>query len=171
MSQEAELTLHKERSTTLQGEINIMQALQDELKSQIEAAFSESRRLKDQSRQTEKVTKDLATLLSKTEADRDHLQSKLADTQKSRTFKQPSMLEPGNEQSYNNQKLKYLTNKMKCGSCNINEKQVMLPCLHMFCEDCITKNIEARVRHCPLDRQKFSKNEVKKMIWGGDESL
>lgn len=40
----------------------------------------------------------------------------------------------------------------------------------MFCEECINKNIEQRVRACPLCRKKLSRNDVNKIYWGeGDE--
>jgi hypothetical protein len=30
----------------------------------------------------------------------------------------------------------------------------------MFCNECIRRNIETRARFCPLDRKKFTKEEV-----------
>jgi late competence protein required for DNA uptake (superfamily II DNA/RNA helicase) len=62
-----------------------------------------------------------------------------------------------------------LDKKIKCSLCNNNHKEVILPCMHMFCEDCMNKNFESRQRQCPLDRTKLSKNDVKKLMWGADE--
>lgn len=63
-------------------------------------------------------------------------------------------------------KADFFDQRMKCPVCNTNWKEVILPCNHMFCESCMTKNIESRQRICPLDRMKISKNDVKKIPWG-----
>ena len=36
----------------------------------------------------------------------------------------------------------------------------MLPCGHMFCRECIDKNMEARQRFCPLDKRKIGTKDV-----------
>ena len=66
-------------------------------------------------------------------------------------------------------KVEKLENKLKCPACNSHYKEVILPCNHMFCEDCIMKNIKARQRQCPLDRLKISENEIRKIKWGEAE--
>lgn len=41
----------------------------------------------------------------------------------------------------------------------------------MFCEDCVNKNLESRNRQCPLDKQKFGKNDIRKIYWNvGDDN-
>jgi len=66
-------------------------------------------------------------------------------------------------------KVEKLENKLKCPLCKNKNKEIILPCNHMFCEDCIMSNIKARMRHCPLDRQKISENEIRKIKWGEAE--
>lgn len=72
------------------------------------------------------------------------------------------------EYSYLKNKVERYKNKLSCSICKMQEKQVILPCYHMFCEDCITKNIETRQRMCPLDRKKIGKNDVNRIYWGDD---
>ena len=55
---------------------------------------------------------------------------------------------------------------MLCGICNIRNKEVLLECNHMYCEECINKNLDSRSRQCPLDRRKINKADVRKLIWG-----
>lgn len=50
--------------------------------------------------------------------------------------------------------------KLICSICKINEKSCMLPCGHMFCRECIDKNMEARQRFCPLDKKKIGTKDV-----------
>lgn len=56
--------------------------------------------------------------------------------------------------------------RMKCPVCGEREKDVILPCTHMFCEECIQKNLASRSRICPIDRMKFQQSDVKKIMWG-----
>ncbi len=65
-------------------------------------------------------------------------------------------------------KLKYeqYKRKMICSICNVRDKEIFLPCFHMFCNDCIQENIDSRQRQCPLDRKKISKNDIKEIRWG-----
>ena len=51
-----------------------------------------------------------------------------------------------------------------CSNCNNNLKEKVLPCGHLFCESCIQKQITSRRRECPIDRQKFTNLEPKKIF-------
>jgi late competence protein required for DNA uptake (superfamily II DNA/RNA helicase) len=35
-------------------------------------------------------------------------------------------------------------NRMKCPICNVNDKEIILPCMHMYCNECIQKNLASR---------------------------
>ena len=64
-----------------------------------------------------------------------------------------------------------IEDKVKCSICNVNHKESRIEgCDHMFCNDCIKKNLDSRQRQCPLDRNKFDKNKVFRLIWGGNEA-
>ena len=65
-----------------------------------------------------------------------------------------------------------LEGKLKCGICLAKDKEVILECNHMFCEECINKNLDSRVRACPLDRKKINKGDIRRLVWeGADASL
>jgi E3 ubiquitin-protein ligase BRE1 len=71
-----------------------------------------------------------------------------------------------NDIEYLRLKANQYDSKIKCPVCNVKDKEVILPCFHMFCEECMNKNIDSRQRQCPLDRLKISKNDIKKIPWG-----
>lgn len=71
------------------------------------------------------------------------------------------------EQEFINLKYNEWRPKMLCPTCKDKENEVILPCGHMQCRDCIEKMFANRIRTCPYDRQKISKNEVIKIYWGG----
>ena len=50
---------------------------------------------------------------------------------------------------------------LKCSSCNLNDKQVVLTrCYHVFCKDCIDLRINTRQRKCPSCGDSFGVNDV-----------
>lgn len=51
---------------------------------------------------------------------------------------------------------KNLLKQVNCSSCGDQIKEYMLPCGHLFCKDCVDKEISTRRRMCPLDRKKFT---------------
>ena len=71
------------------------------------------------------------------------------------------------DQEYVNLKFMDWRNKMLCATCKNNENEVILPCGHMYCQECIDASIRNRQRACPFDRKKISKNDVIKIFWGG----
>merc|ERR1712083_869311 len=49
--------------------------------------------------------------------------------------------------------------KLNCNICKEREKKVLLSkCLHMFCKQCIDRQMSARNRSCPLCKKKFDPN-------------
>jgi len=67
--------------------------------------------------------------------------------------------------------LKKYKAKLLCSVCNTNEKDTILPCNHMFCRECINKNIESRQRQCPMDRKKIGHSDVKAIYWGSSDQM
>ena len=55
---------------------------------------------------------------------------------------------------------------MTCPVCNERDRDVVLPCNHMFCSECMGKNIESRKRKCPMCRLPIDKKDLKKIPWG-----
>ena len=53
-------------------------------------------------------------------------------------------------------KMNYLQNKMSCGTCKQAENDMVLPCGHMFCKNCIDELFRARARACPQCRRRLS---------------
>ena len=49
--------------------------------------------------------------------------------------------------------------------CTAEFKNVMLPCLHMFCKGCIDKQIKTRNRKCPSCNLRFDADSVKKIVF------
>lgn len=53
-----------------------------------------------------------------------------------------------------------LQKQVTCSSCGIGQKEMVLPkCGHLFCKECINKQISSRLRNCPIDRIRFTNNE------------
>lgn len=51
---------------------------------------------------------------------------------------------------------------MKCNSCHIREKGVvLLKCMHVFCKECIDTRLETRQRKCPNCGESFGANDVR----------
>jgi E3 ubiquitin-protein ligase BRE1 len=67
--------------------------------------------------------------------------------------------------SYQAHMARNLKKKLTCSTCNEREKEVILPCMHMFCHQCVQDLIKTRKRACPIDRTKFSDNGVQKIYW------
>jgi len=67
--------------------------------------------------------------------------------------------------------IKQYKEKLLCSICGTNERNCILPCFHMFCSDCITKNIDSRQRQCPLDRKKIGRSDMKPIYWGGGDQI
>jgi len=61
-----------------------------------------------------------------------------------------------------------LEEKLKCKICRERSKEYILECNHMFCEECLNKNMDSRTRACPYDRTKISKGNIRKLIWDTD---
>lgn len=59
--------------------------------------------------------------------------------------------------------LKCETEKMRkqvmCSNCGNNPKGKVLPCGHLFCDECINDCVKSRRRECPICRRKFTNNE------------
>lgn len=56
--------------------------------------------------------------------------------------------------------------KLYCTICNQQEKAVTLTrCLHMFCRDCIDRNIANRNRKCPVCGERFGVDDVKPIFF------
>jgi len=62
--------------------------------------------------------------------------------------------------------LKSYKEMMKCKLCETRNKNVLLvKCGHLFCRDCIMKNIQMRERHCPVCRRIFTSEDIKPIWW------
>lgn len=111
------------------------------------------------------LEKKIMTVLT----ERDQLKIKLQEGMKSLQMKQSDRTGGANEMEYLQLKVDSLEKKLKCPICNYSNKEVILPCLHMFCEGCMKKNISSRQRQCPLDRSKIGNNDIKKILWGDEQ--
>eukprot|EP00475_Leptophrys_vorax_P022264 TRINITY_DN30304_c0_g1_i3.p1 TRINITY_DN30304_c0_g1~~TRINITY_DN30304_c0_g1_i3.p1 ORF type:complete len:181 (+),score=51.73 TRINITY_DN30304_c0_g1_i3:375-917(+) len=50
---------------------------------------------------------------------------------------------------------------LTCTVCDVNQKEtIIVSCNHMFCRECINKNIKARNRSCPSCKKRFGENDV-----------
>jgi len=59
------------------------------------------------------------------------------------------------------ERIKNLQQKLNCGVCNDRQKSVIITrCFHMFCKDCIQKNLNMRQRKCPACGKPFGENDV-----------
>ena len=88
--------------------------------------------------------------------------------QESRTMAESAIeLNKAYDQEYVNLKFHDWLSKMLCGTCNQNENEVILPCGHLYCQECIEKSYKSRSRQCHYDRRKISKNDIIKIYWGG----
>jgi len=57
--------------------------------------------------------------------------------------------------------VKVLKSRLACSVCNERDKQVILTrCRHMFCRQCVDKNIKNRSRKCPGCGQRFDMKDV-----------
>lgn len=57
--------------------------------------------------------------------------------------------------------VKVLKSRLACNVCNERDKQVILTrCRHMFCRQCVDKNIKNRSRKCPGCGQRFDMKDV-----------
>lgn len=65
----------------------------------------------------------------------------------------------------NEMEKKQLYDMLECQMCNTEFKNVMLPCSHMFCHDCITKQIKSRNRKCPACNQRFDQDSIRKFVF------
>jgi hypothetical protein len=67
---------------------------------------------------------------------------------------------------FHRMKVVELREKLGCPTCKgENERNCILPCFHMFCRECLEKNIESRNRKCPFCRKNFDKKEIKNIPW------
>lgn len=71
------------------------------------------------------------------------------------------------DQAYVNLKFREWQPKMTCATCKDRENEVILPCGHMYCTECIEQSFQNRQRICPFDRKKISQNDVIQIYWGG----
>ena len=62
---------------------------------------------------------------------------------------------------HENKKLKSLVN---CSVCETNQKEQVLPCGHMLCNNCLKTQISSRMRNCPTCRKKFSEKQPLKIF-------
>jgi E3 ubiquitin-protein ligase BRE1 len=50
---------------------------------------------------------------------------------------------------------------LACTVCDVNQKEtIIVSCNHMFCKECINKNIKNRNRRCPSCKKMFGENDV-----------
>jgi E3 ubiquitin-protein ligase BRE1 len=55
---------------------------------------------------------------------------------------------------------------LKCNVCHTRQKDVIITkCWHMFCKQCIAKNLEARHRKCPGCGHQFGQADVKQFFF------
>lgn len=65
--------------------------------------------------------------------------------------------------------------QVTCSNCDKNPKGRVLPCGHLFCDECINEQVKSRRRECPIDRRKFTNQEHFKVFLndaaGDDEEM
>eukprot|EP00347_Sterkiella_histriomuscorum_P014347 403361218 len=144
------------------------EALHDAIQEMNEAIKKEKAST-DRALQMQKVIDDLSQKLMIVSTESDQYQIKLQEIRKN-PYNQLQGSGPAtcdeNDILFLRMKAKKYDSRMKCPCCNTREKQVILPCLHMYCDECIQNQLQARNRCCPVDRQKFQSSDVKKIIWG-----
>lgn len=61
-----------------------------------------------------------------------------------------------------------LTTMLKCSVCHDNFKNcVVTKCWHLFCKDCVQKNLKARNRKCPICKKGFGADDVHDVYMAG----
>jgi hypothetical protein len=62
--------------------------------------------------------------------------------------------------------LEELRKKLRCSVCQDAVKDMMISkCCHMFCKDCLEKNLKARNRKCPTCKKMFGQDDLKSVWW------
>ena len=62
------------------------------------------------------------------------------------------------------QQVKHYQTKVLCQICSDrNKTHIVVPCLHMFCGECINKSLDSRNRKCPSCGQKFQRSDLRKV--------
>lgn len=126
----------------------------------------------------------LQTSLAQKESDAQNLQQKLNNLKQSRSnINSDSRLgnSSTNKDGYHisaEDEIKYLRHEVEnykkqvnCTNCQQNPKEmVLISCGHLFCTDCVEREIQQRRRKCPYCQKKYTNEEFKKvlMIWEWD---
>ena len=77
--------------------------------------------------------------------------------------KSESSLSGGESSEAAKQAARYLK-LLKCPACDVNFKShVILRCMHVFCKNCMDKQMEYRQRKCPTCRENFGAKDVKEI--------
>ncbi len=140
-------------------------------------AFSQHQLAESAQLEMKRLSNELAQLRSQIEQLHEAL--RLADEAKARNERRATRLEHELElirkrqgasgtsgTDWQQEMIEELRRKLYCTVCKVQEKQVtLLRCFHMFCRDCIQRNITNRNRKCPLCGEKFGTDDVKPIFF------
>lgn len=168
--------LHSQ-AESLKREVELKETLLKEVKSSFSEDISQAKVAKENNKALSEQVLSLETKKAELEVDLRHASIKIKEFEhqrknaqmSSRTSALPSSGSPNDMIEYLTLKVNKLEGMLKCGVCNNHYKEVVLSCNHMFCKECIDRNIESRYRMCPMDRSKINKADVRTLIWGANE--
>ncbi|KAK4529463.1 hypothetical protein CCYA_CCYA01G0320 [Cyanidiococcus yangmingshanensis] len=140
-------------------------------------AFSQRQLAELAQQEMKRLSEELAQLRGQIEQLREAL--RVADEAKARIDRRATRLEhelalthkrqgaaASGDADWQQEMIEELRRKLYCTVCKVQEKQVILVrCFHMFCRDCIQKNITNRNRKCPLCGDKFGTDDVKPIFF------
>lgn len=140
-------------------------------------AFSQRQLAELAQQEMKRLSEELAQLRGQMEQLREAL--RVADEAKARIDRRATRLEhelalthkrqgasASGDADWQQEMIEELRRKLYCTVCKVQEKQVILVrCFHMFCRDCIQKNITNRNRKCPLCGDKFGTDDVKPIFF------
>ncbi|CDW77526.1 ring zinc finger-containing protein [Stylonychia lemnae] len=143
-----------------------LQEAYDDLKQESQEALRKEKDTYDRLNSLQNVVNNQSQKLVGEKSQIDNLEAEIEQIKKSKSTLNGSNAGSMSELEYFQLKSMKYDSRMKCPICGVKEKEVILPCMHMYCNDCIQKNLNSRQRQCPTDRIRFDRADVKFVIWG-----